>query len=94
MSVCTPKEITICIVIIVVAIIVFFYIFIFPMIRTDDLRSTPCASAKCYSLSCTSNKGSMKCTNCMYGENFNKGPITCTFQIEGSEMAKLFIVEE
>ena len=69
---------TVVTVVAIAAVAAFFYAFVWPSIKTSIIASTNCASAQCSQ--CTSTGDSTKCTACYYGENFDEGPITCTFQ--------------
>lgn len=75
---------TVVTVVAIAAVAAFFYAFIWPSIRNSIIASTNCSSAQCDSSSCTETGGSTKCTSCFYGENFEEGPITCTFQNGGN----------
>ena len=76
---------TVVTVVAIAAVAAFFYAFIWPSIQNSIIASTNCASAQCDPSSCTETGGSTKCTACYYGENFEEGPITCTFQNGGGE---------
>ena len=70
---------TVVTVVAIAAVAAFFYAFVWPSIKNSIIASTNCASAQC-SQCTTKNDGSSKCTACYYGEKFDQGPITCTFQ--------------
>ena len=68
---------TVVTVVAIAAVAAFFYAFIWPSIQNSIIASTNCASAQCSD--CTEQGNQTKCTACYYGENYEEGPITCTF---------------
>lgn len=69
---------TVVTVVAIAAVAAFFYAFVWPAIQKSITASTNCATAQCNQ--CEDNgKGGTTC-QCYYGDNFEQGPITCTFK--------------
>lgn len=73
---------TVVTVVAIAAVAAFFYAFVWPSIQNSIKASTNCASAQC--TECQESNGVQKC-QCYYGENFDQGPITCTFKDSASK---------
>ena len=69
---------TVITVVAIAAVAAFFYAFVWPNIQNSIKANTYCATAQC--TDCQTGKGNSTSCKCYYGDNFDQGPITCTFR--------------